>query len=157
MTKDNINKLLLIRTAVAILGEDEGWWKTKFFTDSSKTFLKFSFPRSKNVQYAAAFDAIKHSIDQKIGPNHFHLFRLSVYYEEKLHNELMNGEFDEYLNRDNSLSILKQIARGLVVDSSQGPKNIGNINDLNEDLIQAIAAEYLSAFESNYIVSPYLN
>ena len=66
MTKDNINNLLLTRVAVAVIGEEMGWWDTKFFNESSKAFLNFTFPRSKNVQYASAFDAVKSIIDTKV-------------------------------------------------------------------------------------------
>ena len=41
MTKDNINNLLLTRVAVAVIGEEMGWWDTKFFNESSKAFLNF--------------------------------------------------------------------------------------------------------------------
>ncbi|WP_027137226.1 BrxE family protein [Gaetbulibacter saemankumensis] len=157
MTKENINNLLLTRVAVAVLGEKNGWWKTKFFNESSKIFLNFTFPRSKNVQYAAAFDAIKSIIDKKVGPNHFHLFRLSINYEEQIHNQLLKGDFDEYLSFDKARELLNEFAKSLPVDIAQGPKNIGSINEIDDNLIQAFAAEYLKAFESNVTVYPYLN
>lgn len=157
MTKDNINNLLLTRVAVAIIGEAKGWWDTKFFNESSKAFLNFTFPRSKNVQYASAFDAIKSIIDKKVGPNNFHLFRLSINYEEQLHNQLIKGDFDKYLEIDKAKGVLKEFANNLSVDATQGPKNIGSINEIDDNLIQAFAAEYLKADESSYEVHPYLN
>lgn len=157
MTKENINNLLLTRVAVAVIGEEKGWWKTKFFHESSKTFLNFTFPRSKNVQYAAAFDAIKSIIDKKVGPNHFHLFRLSINYEEQIHNQLLKGDFDEYLSFGKAKGLLNEFAKNLSVDVALGPKNIGSINEIDDNLIQAFAAEYLKAFESNVTVYPYLN
>ena len=54
MMKANINNLILTR--VAVIGEEKGWWNTKFFNESSKAFLNFTFPRSKNVQYVSFFD-----------------------------------------------------------------------------------------------------
>ena len=148
MTKDNINNLLLTRVAVAVLGEAKGWWDTKFFNESSKAFLNFTFPRSKNVQYASAFDAIKSIIDKKVGPNNFHLFRLSINYEEQIHNQLIKGDFDKYLEIDKAKDVLKEFANNLSVDATQGPKNIGSINEMDDNLIQAFAAEYLKADES---------
>jgi hypothetical protein len=157
MTKDNINNLLLTRVAVAVIGEELGWWDTKFFNESSKAFLNFTFPRSKNVQYASAFDAIKSIIDKKVGPNNFHLFRLSINYEEQIHNQLIKGDFDKYLEIDKAKDVLKEFANNLVVDSTQGPKNIGSVNEIDDNLIQAFAAEYLKACDNNYESYPYLN
>lgn len=157
MSNDNIDSLTKIRVAVAVLGEEKGWWDTKFFNESSKAFLNFTFPRSKNVQYASAFDAIKSIIDTKVGPNNFHLFRLSINYEEQIHNQLIKGDFDKYLEIDNAKDILKEFSNNLVVDATQGPKNIGSINEIDDNLIQAFAAEYLKADESSYEVHPYLN
>jgi hypothetical protein len=157
MTKENINNLLLTRVAVAVLGEKNGWWNTKFFSMSSKSFLDFVFPRSKNIQYTVSFDAIRTIIDEKVGPNNFHLFRLSINYEEQIHHQLGNSDFNEYLSPDKSRELLMNLSKNLSVDEANGPKNIGNINDLDDDLIQAFAAEYLKADEMNFETYPYLN
>jgi len=157
MTKEVINKLVLARIAVAVLGEEKGWWNTKFFNESSKAFLNFTFPRSKNVQYASAFDAVKSIIDKKVGPNNFHLFRLSINFEEQIHNQLIKGDFDKYLEIDNAKNLLKEFANNLSIDATQGPKNIGSINEMDDNLIQAFAAEYLKACDNNYESYPYLN
>ena len=69
----------------------------------------------------------------------------------------MKGEFDEYLSVDKARGLLNEFSRSLSVDVAQGPKNIGSINDIDDNLIQAFAAEYLQACESNYVVYPYLN
>lgn len=157
MTKNNINNLLLTRVAVAVIGEEMGWWDTKFFNESSKAFLNFTFPRSKNVQYASAFDAIKSIIDKKVGPNNFHLFRLSINYEEQIHNQLIKGDFDAYLAIEKSKELLKNLSKNLLIDVAKGPKNIGSINEIDDNLIQAFAAEYLNACINNYESYPYLN
>ncbi|WP_166386798.1 BrxE family protein [Polaribacter sp. 11A2H] len=157
MTKENINNLLLTRIAVAVLGESKGWWKTKFFASSSKSFLDYVYPRSKNIQYTVAFDAIKSVVDEKVGPNNFHLFRLSINYEEQIHHQLGLSNFEEYLSIDKSRELLINLSKNLSVDEAKGPKNIGNINDLDDDLIQAFAAEYLKADEKDYETYPYLN
>lgn len=157
MTKENINNLLLTRIAVAVLGENNGWWDTKFFSTSSKSFLNFVFPRSKNIQFSAAFDAIKAIVDDKVGANNFHLFRLSINYEEQMHHMLKDGDFESYLSLERAREILRVLASELSVDNVNGPKNIGNIHELNQDLIQAFAAEYLNADNNNYETYPYLN
>ena len=109
------------------------------------------------MQYASAFDAIKSIIDKKVGPNNFHLFRLSINYEEQIHNQLLKGDFDKYLEIDGAINLLKEFSKNLSVDAFQGPKNIGSVNEVDDDLIQAFAAEYLKACDNNYESYPYLN
>ena len=92
-----------------------------------------------------------------MGPNNFHLFRLSINYEEQIHNQLGSNDFKEYLSPDKSREFLINLSKNLLVKELDGPKNIGNINNLDNDLIQAFAAEYLKAFELKYEVYPYLN
>lgn len=157
MTKNNIENLLLTRIAVAVIGENKGWWKTNFFGESSKSFLNYVFPRSKNIQYSAAFDAIKEIVDERVGANNFHLFRLSINYEEQIHHLLKDTHFEDYLSEDRAREILQTLANGISVDIAKGPKNIGNIQELDQDLIQAFAAEYLNADKNNYETYPYLN
>ncbi len=157
MTKDNIKKLLLTRVAVAVLGEHRGWWKTNFFGASSKPILNYVFPRSKNIQYSAAFDAIKEIVDERVGANNFHLFRLSINYEEQIHHLLKDTHFEDYLSEAKAIEILQTLANGISVDIEKGPKNIGNIQELDQNLIQAFAAEYLNAERNNYETYPYLN
>lgn len=157
MIKKNIQDLLSIRVAVAVLGEHNGWWKTNFFGESSKSFLNYVFPRSKNLQYSAAFDAIKGIVDERVGANNFHLFRLSINYEEQIHHQLKDAQFEDYVSEEKAREMLQELANGISVDIAKGPKNIGNIQELDQDLIQAFAAEYLNADKNNYETYPYLN
>ena len=57
MDNSTIQNITKLRVAVAVLGEHNGWWKTKFFSSSSKSFLDFVFPRSKNIQITGGFYA----------------------------------------------------------------------------------------------------
>ena len=155
---DNITeRILKLRIAVAQLGEKNKWWKSAFFTESSSTFLDYIFPKLNNSQIIVSSDLIKHTIDQKVGAHYHHLFRLGINYEEQIHRKLISSKLKNYQTED-LLNILEEISQGLVVGKSEGPKNIGAIQDLeNEGTIQVMAAEYLSAFKNNYQVHPYLN
>lgn len=157
MVKNEIEGVLKLRIAVAVLGEKNGWWNTNFFSDSSKSFLKFVFPRSKNSQFFSAFDVVRKKIDEKVGPNHFHLFRLSINYEEQIHNMLKDYDAEKFIPEENAKNLLNELSESLLVEGNPGPINIGNINELNSDLIRAFAAEYFNAFELNYESYPYLN
>lgn len=155
---DNIpDQILKLRIAVAQLGEKNNWWKSSFFVDSSSTFLDYIFPKLKNPQIIGASDLIRQVIDHKVGAHYHHLFRLGINYEEQVHRKLLSSELKNYQTED-LLNILEEISQGLIVGKSEGPKNIGAIQDLeNEGTIQVMAAEYLSAFKNNYQVHPYLN
>ena len=69
-----INDIIEIRQAVAFLGEKKSWWNTKFYDSSSKDFLSFIFPKSKNTQFACAIIATRDYIDNEVGANYYHLF-----------------------------------------------------------------------------------
>jgi len=150
-------QILQLRIAVAQLGEANNWWKSSFFTESSSTFLDYIFPKLNNSQVIGASDLIRQVIDHKVGAHYHHLFRLGINYEEQIHRKLLSSALKSYTKED-LLNILEEIAQGLIVGKSEGPKNVGAIQDLeNEGTIQVIAAEYLSAFKNNYQVYPYLN
>ena len=61
------------------------------------------------------------------------------------------------ISLDRAREILQALANSVSVDIAKGPKNIGNIQELDQDLIQAFAAEYLSADLNDYETYPYLN
>ena len=49
MIKDNINNLLLTRVAVTVIGEEKGWWDTKFirkFKGFNKSLLNYTINRN---------------------------------------------------------------------------------------------------------------
>ncbi len=156
MTKIKETNIAKLRVAVAILGESKGWWKTIFFDSNSDAFLDYIFPKSKKANQISACDVVQKIIDQKVGANNYHLFRLSINYEEQIHSLLKKGEVT-ISSVDNAFHTLKEISEGLSVDQNPGPKNIGSIDQLDQTTIQAFAAEHLSAFQNDYQIYPYLN
>ena len=54
---------------------------------------------------------IKSIIDKKVGPNNFHLFRLSINFEEQIHNQLIKGDFDKYLEIDKCKRCIERICK----------------------------------------------
>ncbi|WP_298286813.1 BrxE family protein [uncultured Lutibacter sp.] len=157
MNKNIIKKLTDLRGAVAFLGEKNKWWNSSFFDSGSKDFLTYIFPKSKNIQLNCALDVVRQKTDAQVGANYYHLFRLKVIYEELINEQVTQLKGELFPTEKDALAVLNEIAGNLIVTDSPGPKNIGVIEELDENLIQAFAAEYLSAFKNNYIVHPYLN
>lgn len=154
---DITEQLLKLRISVAHLGETNKWWKSSFFKEDSNTFLDYIFPKLNNSKIISASNLVRQVIDQKVGAHYHHLFRLGINYEEQIHRKLLASELKDF-NNDDLLNILEGISQGLIVKKSEGPKNIGAIQDLeSEGTVQILAAEYLSAFKNNYQVHPYLN
>lgn len=142
--------------SVGLLGEKHDWWPTNFYSESAQGFLEYAFPRNKKVGISTANDAIRTIIDEKIGANYFHLFRLNVVFEEQIHKYISSNDI-RIKNEKEALESLEIQSKLLAVDGISGPKNIGNIDGLDENVLQAISAEYLDAFKNNYQVHPYLN
>jgi hypothetical protein len=152
-----INDIIEIRQAVAFLGEKKSWWNTKFYDSSSKDFLSFIFPKSKNTQFACAIIATRDYIDNEVGANYYHLFRLPVSIEELINKNELESNFKLIESEDQALLVLENIAGGISSDGNIGPKNIGSVDILSNDIVQVIAAEYFHAFTNDYKVHPYLN
>ncbi len=155
MNSNNIKKLAELRIAVALIGEEKKWWNTKFFNSNSNTFVNYIFPRSENANKIIAGDIIQKIIDEKVGANHYHLFRLSINQEEEIHKFLKSENID-IKNANDAFQILEDISEELSIDKTPGPKNIGSIEQFDNNVIQAIAAEYLAAFRNDYETYPYL-
>lgn len=151
-------KILQLRCAVSYLYEQKAWWDTNFYDPDSKAFLSYIFPKSNNSQPSAAFDVFRHLIDKEVGSAYYHLFRLPVSMEEKMFQNLDYLSNFEFNSVNGALDFLSNTANGLTVipDSGTGPKNIGSVDKLNENILAVIAAEYYSAFTHNYKVHPYL-
>ena len=152
-----INDIIEIRQAVAFLGEKKSWWNTKFYDSSSKDFLSFIFPKSKNTQFACAIIATRDYIDNEVGANYYHLFRLPVSIEELINKNELELNFKLIESEDQALLVLENIAGGISSDGNIVPKNIGSVDILSNDIVQVIAAEYFHAFTNDYKVHPYLN
>lgn len=150
-------KIHELRTLVGFLMEDRKWWTTQFFESSSKDFLNYIFPKSINQQKEFYLEPVRHLVDAEVGANYYHLFRLPIQMEEKLFKTAKSQVKTHALSYDSALEYLKNISEDLLIERHQGPINIGSTEMMDSDLIQVFAAHYLSAFENDYKVHPYLN
>jgi hypothetical protein len=155
MNPDIVKKLSQLRVSIAMIGETKKWWNTKFFDSTSNTFVNYIFPRSENANKIIAGEIIQRIIDEKVGANHYHLFRLSINQEEEIHKFLKSENID-VKNTNDAFQILEDISEELSIDKTPGPKNIGTIEQFDNNVIQAFAAEYLAAFRNDYETYPYL-
>ena len=157
MKEQFIRDLLKLRFVVGYLIEDKKWWNTNFHKSSSKDFLTYIFPKSKNTQFSCSNIPTRNFIDNEVGANYYHLFRLPVAMEELIHNAAKNMDIHSFEPEENALQLLKKLAANLSVDDKGGPKNIGSSDQMDNDILEVFAAEYLNAFENDYQVHPYLN
>ena len=150
MENNILKKIIQIRIAVGFLMEEHKWWHSSFFAPITTEFLGYIFPKSIKLNSDFYLEAIRHSIDSEVGANYYHLFRLPIHVEEKLFKNASLSAEEIVPNMVNALELLENSAKGLNVEQHQGPINIGSSEQLNEDVIQAFAAYYFSAFENNY-------
>ena len=156
MKEELLERIMKLRIAVGYMIEKQAWWHTKFFAPSSNDFLAYIFPKSAKENSAFFLDAIRFSVDSEVGANYYHLFRFPVELEEKL-NQIHLSKEEPLNSEEKALKVLQQLSDGLSVENNNGPINIGSSDQLGSDTIQAIAAQYYSAFMNNYKVHPYLN
>lgn len=156
MIANLIINIIELRSAVSYLGEKKSWWNSNFHNSSSEDFLSYIFPKSKNTQFLCSCVSARNYIDNEVGANNYHLFRLPITLEELIINETKLADINPYKSEEEAIHILQEKATSLVSDGKGGPKNIGSIDQINADLIQAFSVEYLSAFQNGYKVHPYL-
>ena len=149
--------IIQLRQAVGYLMEDSKWCSSEFFNSNANSILEYAFPRSKKSLVAFGTDAMRKVTDGEVGANYFHLFRLPIAHEEAIHNTLIDLSLNELNSRADALSRLRESAKGLSANKVSGPKNIGCADALGQDILEIFAAEYLTAFENDYEVYPYLN
>tara|TARA_B110000902_G_C14242367_1_gene562924 strand:+ start:415 stop:888 length:474 start_codon:yes stop_codon:yes gene_type:complete len=152
-----IHNIIDLRAAVSFLGEKKTWWNSKFHDSSSKDFLTYIFPKSKNTQFSCSNISTRNFTDNEVGANYYHLFRLPMSVEELVNNNEKSMIINSIESVENALQSLKELAANLSSDGKGGPKNIGSVDQMDNELLQVFAAEYLNAFENNYQVHPYLN
>jgi hypothetical protein len=157
MNIELINDIIELRHAVAYLGERKSWWNSKFYDTSSKDFLAYIFPKSKNTQYSCSIVSTRDFIDNQVGASYYHLFRLPMLVEELINKNGIDANSNIIESDDDALNVLARKASGLSIDGNSGPKNVGSVDLLNNDIIQVMAAEYFNAFKNDYKVHPYLN
>jgi hypothetical protein len=119
--------------------------------------MSYAFPKSKKIQSNAALDALRFSIDKEVGSNYYHLFRFPISVEEMIYKNSYPSISNLFDSENSALELLSIMSNGLIIDYRPGPKNIGSIDQLDDDIIQVFSAEYLNAFKNNYKVHPYLN
>ncbi|MCF8210601.1 MAG: BrxE family protein [Rhodoferax sp.] len=164
MNEAYLPTLLQMRLLVGFLGEraQSAWWSTAFYEASSKLFLEPVFSKtSRLAQYHGVLEAARRLHDEHLSVGSYHLFRLPEEVEQDLH-ALMQGRVGEDLanklpkSKDAALDALKLL--GLASSkSSEGPTAVGSIENLAcADVLNVIAATYLSAFTQNAKSYPYL-
>lgn len=156
MNHNILEQISQLRLSVGYLMEEKKWWHSHFFEPTSTDFLAYIFPKSIKQNSDFYLEAIRYSVDAEVGANYYHLFRLPIHVEENLYKKASIGAQEIVSNKENAIEILRKLTEDLSVEQNQGPINVGSSEHLNEDLIQAIAAHYLSSFENNYKVHPYL-
>jgi hypothetical protein len=157
MNQSESEKIQELRAVVGFLMEDRKWWTSQFFESSSKDFLSYIFPKSINQKKDFFLEPVRHLVDAEVGANYYHLFRLPIQMEEKLFKKAKSQVMTHLLTYESALEYLKNISEDLLIERHQGPINIGSTERMDSDLIQVFAAHYLSAFENDYKVHPYLN
>lgn len=149
--------IIKLRNAIGYMMEKQNWWHSNFFSTSSNDFLGYVFPKSLNLKRNFYLDIFRNNIDQEVGANYYHLFRLPIQFEEKLFKINDSNNFELKTIEDDALAIIKNMSENLEINNRQGPINIGSVEELDKDLIKVFAAHYLSAFQNKYKVHPYLN
>ena len=156
MKEKLLKQISQLRIAAGYMMEKQEWWNTKFFKNTTSSFLAYTFPKSIKNNTSFYLEPIRYLIDQEVGANYYHLYRLPVEIEEQLHKTNFSTDVS-IESEEAALEVLQQLSKGISIDDSQGPVNIGSSDRLNRDTIQTIAAHYHTAFTNNYKVHPYLN
>lgn len=159
-----LSTLLQMRLIVGFLGERAqcAWWPTAFYETSSRLFLEPVFSKtSRLAQYHGVLEAARRVHDEHLSVGSYHLFRLPEEIEQDLHTMVQGDVGEEFTSqvtqsKEAALDVLKRLAMASG-NSSDGPIAVGNIGDIDSsDTLKAIAAAYLSAFNQNVKIYPYL-
>lgn len=157
MKRDLIDKIINLRNVVAYLGEKKTWWNSQFYESSSKAFLSYVFPKSKNTEFSCSSRSARNFVDNQVGATYYHLFRLPLSVEELIDKNQKTALVKTIDSEETAINLLFEISNGLATDENKGPINIGSTDQLNEEMLQVFASEYLNAFKNNFQVHPYLN
>lgn len=150
-----------LRALVGYLGEEHGWWDSRFFSRSARTFLEPIFPRSLPLsQYQGVTVAAARAHDERIGVGRIvHLFRMSEVHEQAAAAVLRDATgVDQVLghldNREQAMERLSALASP--VESTEGPVLVGG---WDEDLALSLgkmAGHYVAAIHGSRRTYPYL-
>ena len=120
MEKNLINNIIDLRAAVSFLGEKKAWWNSNFYESSSKDFLIYIFPKSKNTQFSCSNISTRNFIDKEVGANYFHLFRLTISMEELISSTEKKTTIIDIKSEENALKILTELAYNSSTDGNSG-------------------------------------
>lgn len=160
-----LQSVLRLRWVVAYLGEKDqrGWWDTSFLNENGRYYLAINYPRTaKSAALHSATVAARRLHDERIGRGRVHhLFRMPLEWEEDLQAEVRKA--DDWLpsvdSEADALAVLGDLAAPRTNGeeyAAVGPVQLRDSAALDEPLVQAMAAYYLSAFESKNQTFPYL-
>ena len=159
-----LSPILQIRLLVGFLGEraQNAWWPTTFYELSSRQFLEPVLTRTSQLaRYHGVLEAARRLHDEHLNVGVYHLFRLPEEVEQDLHSHMQQVEVDEFIRSEmhsnqRAKDSLQDKACSITL-TSVGPRAVGTIKDLATGNIESVlAAEYISAFNRNVRVYPYL-
>jgi hypothetical protein len=160
---DYLSALLELRVAVAFLGEkgQSGWWQTQFLQPTGQRFLEFIYPRTT---FAAALTAVtvgaKNFHDERIGKGGvFHLFRLPMTLEFRLHQQLLSSDAARLATIVKDESAARNLLRGHTKGPdpvADGPIRVGDVGLITTGRATAnLAHIYLQSMSSATVALPY--
>ena len=164
MATTSLTVILKMRLLVGYLGEraQNSWWSTSFYEQSSRQFLEPVLTRTSQLaRYHGVVEAARRVHDEHLNVGVYHLFRLPEELEQDLHSQVQGYEVDEFTrtvmhNNESAINALKDLAI-LITPNTIGPKAVGEIAEVKSaNTLKIISAEYLSAFDRNEKVYPYL-
>jgi len=156
-----LESLLLLRTAVAFLGErkQQNWWDTDFLSHVGRQYFRLIFPRTAlQASIHSASAAAQKFHDERTGVGRVvHLFRLDHETEFRLHRlalEIDPARLTRLLQTQSALEHLR--ATAAKVTPAPGPIRIGQPEEaLTTPAISTLAGHYFVATESGQVTLPY--
>ena len=160
---DAIHQLILLRMAVAVLGQrgNAGWWDCRFLDDAGLESLDYNFPKAPLAAgFTATCLAAKRLHDERIGRTGVtHLFRLEPDLEMLVQRTATKeaGEIlrEIPLDRESGMSALSRLA-GDEIDSPEGPVQVGILEHASTAQgVVAMARHYHAGFRLGLRIYPY--
>ncbi len=160
---DGIHQLILLRLAVAVLGQKDhsGWWDCQFLDEAGLESLDYNFPKAPLAAgFTATCLAAKKLHDDRIGRTGVtHLFRLDPDLEilvQRSATEAAGKVLRETpLDRVSAMAALARLA-GEEIDSPAGPVQIGTLEHASTQRgIDEMARHYHAGFRLGLRIFPY--
>ena len=154
-----------LRAVIAAIGErtDPPWWHTNMLTEVGLKVAGRVFPRTAlQAALKSVWVVAQHDHDQRVGPDRYHLFRLPPEIERNLFPtpadalDIQHIEVPISADLTALITSLKEISALNEARPTEGPVQIGTVNDLsNDEWIRICAAHYLAAVEGGVRCYPY--